>query len=372
MMDKISRLPENGTFEASEKEQADMQLTAKATNGANDNNPQLTYDVDLLQFLRPCKPKTSSSKKNKPKPKVAELKKMENLSEPKYQPLDKLSPDELMDTVVSTYYEPNFMHPKIETIISHHWDDIFSKTNYNWRVVLQEPDNVMVSCPNHITFLCQPFPKCKGMYKAVLLDTRGKVSSRLSHELPVTLKEAVKMCEEGIHSKWVTEVVLGVLRNLSRVHLIDDKDYSSLLGTWEEYSIMRGFSLDNILAKLKSLGLSDENIEHLKKTSLKHAYYVLNKLTNDVVPAHDELVKAMKFYHKVKLLSKRDLWWVFEDEPLLWGLTEASSRVKKSLSLECTNFDKLTTTAQKELRAEIHDMVNNRIKEFLQRDSKRN
>lgn len=44
MMDKISRLPENGTFEASEKEQADMQLTAKATNGANDNNPQLTYD----------------------------------------------------------------------------------------------------------------------------------------------------------------------------------------------------------------------------------------------------------------------------------------------------------------------------------------
>ena len=63
MMDKISRLPENGTFEASEKEQADMQLTAKATNGANDNNPQLTYDVDLLQFLRPCKPKTSSSKK---------------------------------------------------------------------------------------------------------------------------------------------------------------------------------------------------------------------------------------------------------------------------------------------------------------------
>ena len=51
----------------------------------------------------------------------------------------------------------------------------------------------------------------------------------------------------------------------------------------EKYFRKQDICLEGILKKLKLLGLSDENLEHLKGISLKHAYYVLNKLENDVV-----------------------------------------------------------------------------------------
>ena len=137
-------------------------------NGAKGKNQQLGLDV-----LSRCEEEPAPKKKTKPK--VAELKKMQNLSEPEYPRLDKLLPDELMDTVASTYYNPRFMQPKIETIISHHWGDIFSRTGYNWRVVLQKPDSVIIYFGNGRAFLCQPFPKCKGMYEAVRLNDKGKV-----------------------------------------------------------------------------------------------------------------------------------------------------------------------------------------------------
>ena len=142
-------------------------------NGAKGNNQQLAYDAEKdktqelqnsggdwlkeatleqkMEWLKqhpltrepvPSAPKKKTSSKKNPRPKAAELKEMQDLSGPEYQPLDKLSPDELMDTVVSTYYEPGFMQPKIETIISHNWDDIFSRTGYNWRVVLRKPHSV--------------------------------------------------------------------------------------------------------------------------------------------------------------------------------------------------------------------------------------
>lgn len=116
-------------------------------NGAKGNNQQLAYDAgeDKTQELQnsggdwlkeatreqkmewikqhpltrepaPSAPKKKTSSKKKPRPKATELKEMQDLIEPEYQPLDNLSPDELMDTVVSTYYEPSFMQPKIETI----------------------------------------------------------------------------------------------------------------------------------------------------------------------------------------------------------------------------------------------------------------
>lgn len=390
-MDKISRLPENGIFEASEKEQADMQLTAKATNGANDNNPQLTYGVDkdltqeeqiseqlsdeleLIPFSR------TLIKNKKAKPKAAELKKMENLSEPEYQPLDKLSPDDLMDTVVSTYYEPKFMHPKIETIISHHWKDIFSKVWYNWRVVLQKPNSVIMPFSDgerfqyRKAFLCQPFPKCKGMYEAVLLNTNGTVTNRLTHELPVTLQDAVKICEDVLYSMWAGKLMSATVKNLSRCGRIDDVHYCTLIsGTWEEYTeyiIEKGLSFDKILAELKSLGLSDENIERLKGTSWNHAYYVLNKLENDVVPSYEEFLKATKFYKKQKLLSKRDLQWFFQNEPSVTGsIVKPSKMGTQSIAINCVNFDKLTSKDRKTLIDEIYAVIGNKIQEYLQKN----
>lgn len=329
-----------------------------AANGAKGNNPQLTNDVgeDKTQEWE------ISTPKKKTRPKAAELKEMQDLSEPVYQPLDELSPDELMDTVVSTYYEPNFMQPKIETIISHHWDDIFSRTGYNWRVVLRKPDSVIIPLSNRRALLCRPFPRCKGKYAAVLLNSRGKVIDRVTQELPVTLKEAVEMCEQELREK-----CSGAVYNLSRFGGIDDGcDYPEWYNKFEKYLQEKGICLSDILAELKALGLSDENIEHLKSTSVKHAYYVLNKLENDVALTREQLLKALHLYTDVELLSKRDWPNVKLNEPMAVGLTEVVSQ-KATLSIECVGFHNLTPTDREALKAEILGMVNKRIQEYLQK-----
>lgn len=131
-----------------------------------------------------------------------------------------------------------------------------------------------------------------------------------------------------------------------------------------------GLSFENILAKLKSLGLSDKNIERLKGTSWNHAYYVLNKLKNDVVPSYEELLKATRFYSNVNLLSKRDLPWLFRNEPYVMGLTvfpsETASK-KQTLSIDCGNFDKLIPKDRDAFKAEIEDLISNKIQEYLQK-----
>ena len=238
------------------------------------------------------------------------------------------------------------MQPKIETIISHHWEDIFSEVRYNWRVVLKKPDSVIIPFSDgwHFeerkVFLCQPFPKCKGMYEGVLLNTKGKVIQRITKDLPVKLQDAVKRCEEELFSMWAGKLMSATVKNLSKCGRIDDAKYYYLIsGTWEEYTQYisnEGLSFENILAELKSLGLSDKNIERLKGTSWNHAYYVLNKLKNDVVPSYEELLKATRFYSNVNLLSKRDLPWLFRNEPYVMGFTvfpsETASK-KQTLSI---------------------------------------
>ncbi len=361
-------------------------------NGVKGNNQQLAYDAEKDKTqeeqssdddrLRDIQKKATLEQerkrlgldgvlrfdeepapKEKTKPKAAELKEMQDLSEPEYQALDNLSPDELMDTVVSTYYARSFMHPEIETIISHHWDDIFSQTIYNWRVVVQRPNSVILPLSDRKAFLCRPFPRCNGKYEAVLLNNRGKVIDRVTQELPVTLKEAVKMCEEVLCKKCSGEAVC----NLSRLGEIDDAGYDPALNdTFEKYLRERGISLDGVLAELKTLGLSEENIERLKETSLTHAYYVLNKLENDVALTHEQLLKALHLYKDVELLSKRDWPTVERNEPMAVELMEPSSK-KTTLYIVCVGFNNLTPTDQKALKAEILDMVNERIQEYLQK-----
>ena len=178
------------------------------------------------------------------------------------------------------------------------------------------------------------------------------------------LEEAVKMCEEALSKKSG-----GAVDNLSRFGGIDDAGYTPYFyATWDEYFQKQGICLEGILQELKLLGLSGENIERLKGTSLLHAYYVLNKLENDVVPTHEELVKAVKLYSKLELLSQRDMWWVLQKEPSVVALTTCNSSSKvKTLSVDCANFDELTQTDQKELQAEITKAVNSIIQAFMEK-----
>ena len=181
--------------------------------------------------------------------------------------------------------------------------------------------------------------------------------------MPVTLREALKLCEEVIHSKCRNAAVY----NLSRFSGIDNAGCVPLVSiypTCEDYFQAKGIRLQDILKELKLLGLSDENIERLKGTSLRHAYYVLNKLKNDVALTPEQLLKAMHLYKDVELLSKRDWPTVKRNEPEAVALTESP---KPALYIECVGFYNLTPTDQKAFKAEILDMVDKRIQEYLQK-----
>ncbi len=198
------------------------------------------------------------------------------------------------------------------------------------------------------------------------MNNRGKVIGRLTQKLPVKLGEALKLCEEVIRSKYRNAAVYNLSRS-ARFGGIDVAGYNpELHGKFEEYLQEKGICLSDILKKLKALGLSDENIERLKSTSVKHAYYVLNKLENDVALTPEQLLKALRLHTDVELLSKRDWPNVERNEPMAVVLTEHSSP-KPTLFIECFGFHNLTPTDQKALKAEILDMVNERIQEYLQK-----
>ncbi len=106
--------------------------------------------------------------------------------------------------------------------------------------------------------------------------------------------------------------------------------------------------------------MSEENLERLKETSLTHAYYVLDKLKNDVVPTHEELIKAEKLYTCVMRLSKRDMLYVNRNTPMVFAVLEGMPKAG-TLTISFINFDKLTPTDRKALIDELRGMVNGRI-----------
>lgn len=154
---------------------------------------------------------------------------------------------------------------------------------------------------------------------------------------------------------------------LTKFGWIDGAGYDAgLHDTFEEYLRAQKISLGGVLAELKTLGLSEENIERLKDTSLMHAYYVLDKLKNDVVPTREELIKAEKLYTCVMRLSKRDMLYVNRNTPMVFAVLEGMPKAG-TLTISCINFDKLTPTDRKALIDELRGMVNGRIQEYLQK-----
>lgn len=331
---------------------------------------EIDNELQLPDYMEmPPLPATASPKK-KTKLKATDLKKLQNLNEPTYQPLDKLSPDDLIDTVVSTYYNPKFMQPKIDTIILHHWEDIFSKSLFNWQIVLNEP-NCIIAPRYHSSkglpiYMCRPFPKCKGMYEVVQMNDRGRIIRHLSNEnVPLTLKEAVNLCDKKLYNNGCSPN--GMMWHLSNQNIIDEPFafinnilcgfYDSL----EDYTLnIYGIGdIEAVLTKLQDKGVSPANIARLRATSFQHVFYVFNKLKNDVSITRDELVKASQLYYNPAILSKRHLYWVYKNTPeVLFTVQNNDSDDNLTfVKLGITNLNKLTPNNKKAIKKEIDDII---------------
>lgn len=322
-------------------------------------------------------------KKKTTKPKAAELKELEDPNWPTYQPLDKLSPDDFIDTVISTYYNLKFMQPKIDTIISHNWN-IFSTSRVNWQIVLSKPDCIIAPCYHYNglpMFMCHPFPNCKGMYEVLQINGNGRVTKRLSKTTPLTLKEAVDLCNDILYYDSLTN---GMLLNLSGKDIIDDpfcyphSILDVMVDSLKEYTIKTygAGDVEAFLEKLQGKGVSQANIVRLRNTSFQHVFYVFDKLEKDVSLTHDELVQVSKLYKKPEILSKRHLYWVRQNRPEVVSMSSAndSNDDLTSVSIQIKNFSKLKQNDKKALKKEVNDVtseaekkINERTQEFLQK-----
>ena len=90
--------------------------------------------------------------------------------------LTNLTPDELMGTILSTKFNPDFVPATVNTIILKHWNDIFSKTLFNWEVVLKKPDHVKLHFINSTScLLCRPYKKIKCYMNLYYLIDAGEL-----------------------------------------------------------------------------------------------------------------------------------------------------------------------------------------------------
>ena len=111
-----------------------------------------------------------------------------------------LTPDELMGAILSTDFNPDFMPATVNTMILKYWDNIFSKTFFNWEVVLKKPDHIKLHFINNPScLLCRPYKKDKELYEPILLNKRGQTKENFSRRTPMPLLEAIKICEKYVH-----------------------------------------------------------------------------------------------------------------------------------------------------------------------------
>lgn len=224
----------------------------------------------------------------------------------------------------------------INTIIWQNWDEIFSKTSYNWEVVLKQPYWVK---SNHYLdsgcWLCKPSKKGKGLYEALHLNKHGDTKKNLSHKIPLSLKEAVNLCEEDMgNSNEKPE------RNLSQGGITRSGMWMQPLDITQPKEISA-----TTLEKLRSLGLNNDYITYIKGTAdSEYANNLVSKLKNCVAPTLQELKEIALLYSKPDLLSRKDLDLVRKNKPCVQSSLWLSNT--KDLIFSVTNWNMLPCEKQ--------------------------
>lgn len=290
---------------------------------------------------------------------------------PLRDPLTNLTPDELAGAILSTYFNRIIMPQvvTVNTIIWQNWDEIFTKTKFDWEVVLAHPDCVKLRYYlKPIWYVCRPSKKKKDLYEAVLLNKRGKVSRKLS-TMSLSLYEAVNLCEDDIHDS-SKEGDFAAENNLYRNPSRDDLDYTMYYyllraqGKTEiEIQNIQSASFQNTLSALRKLGLSNDYVDYVKMYTSPsyagYADYLEEKLRVCVAPTPEELQSIATLYtNNLDLLSRKDVWLVKnKNKPII---THEVS-VDDSVAFGVQNWSNLTSEEREARRKKAYEALEGKI-----------
>ena len=228
-----------------------------------------------------------------------------------------------MGAVLSTDFNPNFMPATVNTIILKHWDDIFSKTLFNWEVVLNNPNCIKLRCCfNSSCFLCKPYKKNSlDEYKPIHLDLRGKSKPYFANKQHMSLMDAIRFCEKFIckngHHYFNTELNLSYGEPYSSNNLQPNYLTPNLLRDWVHLPQYLSEAPD-VLPELKSLGLSSDALHYIERlNSYYYAVHVLNKLKYDVLPTKEDFESISSLYCNFDILSKEDIEMIKKNKPIV-------------------------------------------------------
>lgn len=283
---------------------------------------------------------------------------------PLRDPLTNLTPDELAGAILSTYFNTIMTQVvTVNTIIWQNWDEIFTKTKFDWEVVLAHPDCVKLRYYlKPIWYVCRPSKKNKDLYEAVLLNKRGKVSRKLS-TMSLSLYEAVKLCEDDIHDS-SKEGDFAAENNLYRNSSRDDLMYYGSLEAMEKTEIkfqnILEIKFQNTLSALRKLGLSDDYVDYVKMyASLPYADYLDEKLRGCIAPKPEELQSIAALYtNNLDLLSRKDVRLVKKkNKPII---THEVS-VDDSVTFGVKNWSNLTSEEREARRRKACEALEGKI-----------
>ena len=254
--------------------------------------------------------------------------------------LTDLTLEELAGAVISTYFYEDYMRPlvTVNTIIWQNWDEIFSERVYQWEVVLKHPEWVKMKLISKTNcFICRPHKKDKTKYEALFLSPRGDIKKNLSKKVPVSLKEAVKLCEKCLYySKYSSQ---GYERNSSPIDCdFEFKEYDEYYYLPKIRENVQKYSLE----ALKTLGLSDDYLNYIKYlNSYKYTYFLFTKLNDYVEPTEEDVKSVFDLYNRIDILTKGDINFIKKhNSPKVLSLLLRNDF--SSVSFDVSNFSGLS------------------------------
>ena len=278
-----------------------------------------------------------------------------NSGQPLYKPLIGLNVDQMMHMVLSNVFVPPEV--RYNTIIWEHWDDVFSKALYHWKVVRGHPSVVKLTgqfrehaknsqmIPMCIT-CSQVKKKQKELFEVKLFTFANVKFDHFEKDLYESMYDAITDCESYLAmskeslffpTSWHET---PSTRNMKSLYL-NDSLYDVLTENMSEAEADEVFMKDFSMTELQNLGVDDKTIQYLvKKRSISLIETALGILTQDIEPTDEELGGlSNKDYPYVDMLSRQEISDLYRARSIRGKRGMRENKLKDLLRKMNSNFD---------------------------------
>ena len=266
-----------------------------------------------------------------------------NSGQPLYTPLTGLTVDQMMHMVLSNVFVP----PEIRynTIIWDHWEDVFSKALYHWKVIRGHPSSVKLtghvrenSKKHRVVPLCiicsQVKKKRKDLFKVRYFTFGNLIFNHFQKDYYESMYEAITDCESYLKTSRDDRFFPPSWSYKKHMLSLDWND-----AIYNKADLMNNYCM----LELQKLGVDNKIIQYLiEKESMALIQTANEILTQDIEPNAEELGGLNnEDYPYVDMLSRQEILELHNERSILGTRSMRENKLNALLLKMNKNLDDL-------------------------------